>query len=97
MIRRPPSSTLFPYTPLFRSMKPQLVLPLGLGLLLGRQWRTLAGWATAGIALWAAAAAPNWRWGLDWLRSGEHTSELPAPCKLVFRLLLVKKKNKKYE
>ncbi len=54
-------------------MKPQLVLPLGLGLMLGRQWRTLAGWATAGVALFAASAAFNWRWVLDWLSQTGNT------------------------
>ena len=48
-------------------MKPQLVLPLGLALLLARQWRALAGWATAGVALTGAAMLFNPRWVLDWL------------------------------
>jgi hypothetical protein len=48
-------------------VKPQLVLPLGAGLLLARQWRVLAGWTVAGIVLVAAAAALNPRWVLDWL------------------------------
>lgn len=48
-------------------VKPQLVLPIGAGLLLARQWRVLAGWAVAGIVLFGAAAALNPRWVLDWL------------------------------
>lgn len=48
-------------------MKPQLVLPLGLALLLARQWKTLAGWAAGGLVLAAAAAIFNPRWVLDWL------------------------------
>jgi glycosyl transferase family 87 len=48
-------------------VKPQLVLPLGAGLLLARQWRVLAGWAAAGAALLAASAALNPRWVLEWL------------------------------
>ena len=48
-------------------VKPQLVLPLGAGLLLARQWRILAGWAVAGIVLFASAAVLNPRWVLDWL------------------------------
>jgi Glycosyltransferase family 87 len=48
-------------------MKPQLVLPLGVAMLVGRRWRLLAGWATAGVALWASVAVLNPRWVLDWL------------------------------
>jgi hypothetical protein len=48
-------------------MKPQLVLPIGAALLIGRQWRALAGWAAAGIVLWASVAVLNPRWVLDWL------------------------------
>jgi len=48
-------------------MKPQLVLPIGAALLVSRQWRVLAGWAAAGLALWASAAVLNPRWVLDWL------------------------------
>ena len=48
-------------------LKPQLVLPLGAALLLTRQWRVLAGWAVAGVALLAASAALNPRWVLDWV------------------------------
>ena len=48
-------------------MKPQLVLPLGAALLLAQRWRVLAGWASAGVLLWASAAVLNPRWVLDWL------------------------------
>ena len=48
-------------------MKPQLVLPLGAALLLARRWHVLAGWATAGVALWASVAVLNPRWVFDWL------------------------------
>ncbi len=48
-------------------MKPQLVLPVGLGLLAARRWRVVAGWAAAGLALWASFAIFNPRWVLDWL------------------------------
>jgi len=48
-------------------MKPQLVLPLGLALVLARRWRALAGWATAGAVLWASVAVLNPRWIFDWL------------------------------
>jgi len=48
-------------------VKPQLVLPLGAALLLARQWRALAGWATAGLVLWGSVAVLNPRWVFDWL------------------------------
>ena len=48
-------------------MKPQLMLPVAAGLLLAQRWRVLAGWASAGAVLWAAAAVLNPRWVLDWL------------------------------
>jgi hypothetical protein len=47
-------------------VKPQLVLPIGAALILTREWRVLAGWATAGIVLVAAAAAVYPRWVFDW-------------------------------
>jgi hypothetical protein len=47
-------------------VKPQLVLPLGAALILTREWRVLAGWATAGIVMFAAAAVVYPRWVLDW-------------------------------
>ena len=48
-------------------MKPQLVLPIGAALLVSRRWRVLAGWAAAGVVLWASVAVLNPRWVLDWL------------------------------
>ena len=48
-------------------MKPQLVLPVGAGLLATRRWTALAGWATSGVALWAAGSVFNPRWILEWL------------------------------
>ncbi len=43
-------------------MKPHLVLALGAALLVSRQWRVLAGWAVAGLLLWASVAVLNPRW-----------------------------------
>jgi hypothetical protein len=54
-------------------MKPQLVLPLGLGLVLARQWKVIAGWAAAGVVLWASVAVVNWRWVVDWLAQAGNT------------------------
>jgi len=48
-------------------LKPQLMLPLGVALIASRQWRALGGWATAGVALTAAAALLNPRWVFQWL------------------------------
>src|SRR2546427_5056871 len=90
MIRRPPRSTLFPYTTLFRS-------PRGLGdhLLVGPgELIDLPGRAPADPDL--AAQQPQQRAGdralLMLRRSEEHTSELQSQSNLVCRLLLEKKK-----
>src|SRR3712207_7102878 len=84
MIRRPPRSTLFPYTTLFRSPEP--------GSLVERQAvRQVA--LTFGLAGLAAFAAFVIYVGSGWFRSEEHTSELQSRQYLVCRLLLEKKKN----
>ena len=48
-------------------MKPQLVLPVGAATILARQWRVLAGWATAGLVLVALPTLFNLRWIFEWL------------------------------
>src|SRR3712207_9260571 len=80
MIRRPPRSTLFPYTTLFRSYAAYQALPAN------RQNPLLrgVGWFFAG------AFFLNRLWEV--LRSEEHTSELQSRQYLVCRLLLEKKK-----
>src|SRR2546426_3512950 len=80
MIRRPPRSTLFPYTTLFRSHPPTLVAPGEPGALLGTALRQRH----------LADVPGDRRDAHD--RSEEHTSELQSPCNLVCRLLLEKKK-----
>src|SRR2546426_4136525 len=92
MIRRPPRSTLFPYTTLFRS---EVVDD---GPRRGEQaWLVTPGVAT--VLGDTAPARPVF--GLDLEgpveieRSEEHTSELQSPCNIVCRLLLEKKKKKK--
>src|SRR5256885_3822047 len=78
MIRRPPRSTLFPYTTLFRS------ITFGFAMLQKQQGKL------GGTQLWLAITG---LFGLCFLgRSEEHTSELQSPCNLVCRLLLEKKK-----
>src|SRR2546425_5207986 len=84
MIRRPPRSTLFPYTTLFRS------LALGLGQL------EVGFISTATLFGSALATLAEGRWGHRFsIRSEEHTSELQSLAYLVCRLLLEKKKKKK--
>src|SRR2546426_3151272 len=83
MIRRPPRSTLFPYTTLFRS---EADPPSHRGRRRPQQQQGQRDGpglrALPLLLLWAAS------------RSEEHTSELQSPCNLVCRLLLEKKNNK---
>src|SRR5258708_15969302 len=86
MIRRPPRSTLFPYTTLFRSVDIQTsylynedLAPVPASR---RKWGVLSF-----AALWISMSAC--------IRSEEHTSELQSPDHLVCRLLLEKKKKNK--
>src|SRR5258708_14212054 len=84
MIRRPPRSTLFPYTTLFRSAFTFYSLLTAAGLLplaiLGPEMVAERHW------FWLAMGAVGFG------RSEEHTSELQSPDHLVCRLLLEKKK-----
>src|SRR3712207_7306913 len=79
MIRRPPRSTLFPYTTLFRSDNGHLILR-------AEYVDQYLCCFDAGIQIWQLAHAPVYR-------SEEHTSELQSRQYLVCRLLLEKKKN----
>src|SRR5256885_5539149 len=94
MIRRPPRSTLFPYTTLFRSLHVERVLEttrhenlrmigdsVGYFKRLGRE-----------VIYDAEHFFDACRIDLEYARSEEHTSELQSPCNLVCRLLLEKKK-----
>src|SRR2546422_3556538 len=89
MIRRPPRSTLFPYTTLFRSMLkvlgiPRTVLPAVVPSS-GVLGETVdLGWLPRGVPISGMAG--------DQQRSEEHTSELQSRLHLVCRLLLEKKK-----
>src|SRR5258708_30743355 len=84
MIRRPPRSTLFPYTTLFRSHYGALQ-----GLDKGEARRR---YGTADVETWRRSV--DVRGAVP--RSEEHTSELQSPDHLVCRLLLEKKKNKNH-
>src|SRR5256885_11870799 len=82
MIRRPPRSTLFPYTTLFRSIAYKFLRNDGTSVFTRFAWSL----PDFGPGAWVEA---------DVERSEEHTSELQSPCNLVCRLLLEKKKNKR--
>src|SRR2546422_7183174 len=99
MIRRPPRSTLFPYTTLFRSPGPPPGPAARRGTVLAVVLATFAG-LVVGVL--------HYRWGFDEMaalffvmgvvaglcgRSEEHTSELQSRLHLVCRLLLEKKKS----
>src|SRR2546430_8945400 len=81
MIRRPPRSTLFPYTTLFRSPP--------------RCWRP--GQSSVHRALDAGRRPASGAEPARVVRSEEHTSELQSQSNLVCRLLLEKKKKKKHQ
>src|SRR5256885_6687965 len=100
MIRRPPRSTLFPYTPLFRSAGEAAArrdrdrvarAPAGPDSLRRRRGAEAEVRARHREARAAGRCAPG-SGDADWARSEEHTSELQSPCNLVCRLLLEKKK-----
>src|SRR2546426_6918814 len=82
MIRRPPRSTLFPYTTLFRSLE-AVRGHSDLDARVGQRRRAVDE-APGGGARADDVFVPE--------RSEEHTSELQSPCNLVCRLLLEKKK-----
>src|SRR2546426_2664122 len=83
MIRRPPRSTLFPYTTLFRST------PVNDPAARARLDRILE---LAEPGAWGLESDGSYTRNPAASRSEEHTSELQSPCNLVCRLLLEKKK-----
>src|SRR5258708_15600545 len=88
MIRRPPRSTLFPYTTLFRSAAwGPATSPRG----------AAAGLLAAWTGVSSLASHPRYiPYFNELIRSEEHTSELQSPDHLVCRLLLEKKKINKH-
>src|SRR3712207_7006989 len=96
MIRRPPRSTLFPYTTLFRSELRELAARVPLGLLeelAGRGLRRVGGLRVAAVRVLLRGRGRGRERGGE-QRSEEHTSELQSRQYLVCRLLLEKKKNR---
>src|SRR2546425_5367622 len=102
MIRRPPRSTLFPYTTLFRSRfgrskffrsnQPELTRPL-----YSTHSCNAAEAAQRWPACWHRRNCQPTRRNWDCARSEEHTSELQSLAYLVCRLLLEKKKTQEYK
>src|SRR5260221_9430430 len=97
MIRRPPRSTLFPYTTLFRSK--HIVARLLKGEHIGTTVAPPMGKRKNAVKRWLASEVHNARAAItanpclvDMIRSEEHTSELQSHSDLVCRLLLEKKK-----
>src|SRR5258708_31832578 len=84
MIRRPPRSTLFPYTTLFRSRRSN-----GHSAACGSLTFTTRSARAQISSAESTIVAPTLEY---WVRSEEHTSELQSPDHLVCRLLLEKKK-----
>src|SRR5688500_19563424 len=98
MIRRPPASTLFPYTTLFRSQRAEHARVQGGGE------DEDHGHPVAQAPVAPVHEGPPEEDGrpeeaevLHEVRSEEHTSELQSPCNLVCRLLLEKKKTKRHD
>src|SRR3989442_6429398 len=86
MIRRPPRSTLFPYTTLFRSKAVNI----------SQQTKLARGDVAKGLAESDVVIEKTYRVPMDDVgRSEEHTSELQSRPHLVCRLLLEKKKNER--
>src|SRR3712207_8131182 len=102
MIRRPPRSTLFPYTTLFRSLEAEnarlrrAVADLTLEEVILKEAASGNFWAPRVVGPASSMSRQSWasRSGLPaGCRSEEHTSELQSRQYLVCRLLLEKKKN----
>src|SRR2546429_3707888 len=86
MIRRPPRSTLFPYTTLFRSVRPVITRAERIAGHMADAISRMSSGKTIGV--YVTQHGPG--------RSEEHTSELQSRLHLVCRLLLEKKKETKH-
>src|SRR2546422_5172920 len=97
MIRRPPRSTLFPYTTLFRSRKKigaLLRVETRPSMFYARLFATFGDFVR-GVELFLFVVAVSFA-VIELLRSEEHTSELQSRLHLVCRLLLEKKKKQSF-
>src|SRR5258708_30469121 len=92
MIRRPPRSTLFPYTTLFRSA----VRVVNMGAPTKAPGDSWMGWSNGHWEGETLVVDVTSMLDNTWFRSEEHTSELQSPDHLVCRLLLEKKKRNAY-
>src|SRR2546430_3781607 len=98
MIRRPPRSTLFPYTTLFRSRNPEKLHGITVRLIIDSRKNFFDSpvYASHRSCVGSAPLRPigrGWASIIVTMRSEEHTSELQSQSNLVCRLLLEKKKN----
>src|SRR5256885_11106238 len=90
MIRRPPRSTLFPYTTLFRSVTPSRCERQVAKARASSEETLVTGRRSSPAFGWLPSQMPGGG------RSEEHTSELQSPCNLVCRLLLEKKQSRSH-
>src|SRR2546422_3907236 len=90
MIRRPPRSTLFPYTTLFRSWRQDPISQIPIAL--GAYWGHVTPFVLESPEQFRAPPPPDMASAEYADRSEEHTSELQSRLHLVCRLLLEKKK-----
>src|SRR3989454_6874113 len=98
MIRRPPRSTLFPYTTLFRSiLRVAQDLTLNINLQVGAVSQQVTVSDTPPLLETGTAEIGRYISVEEYKRSEEHTSELQSPCNLVCRLLLEKKNKNIHE
>src|SRR5689334_24812158 len=95
MIRRPPRSTLFPYTTLFRSILPRILHELGAEVVTAGRSETFIPIDTENITDEQLNRLEEFVVAAEARRSEEHTSELQSQFHLVCRLLLEKKKKNK--
>src|SRR3712207_8306611 len=95
MIRRPPRSTLFPYTTLFRSGRGRHPRPGHHAVRDPLDRRGVTGPGARRLPMVVAPAGRAHARGVEHRRSEEHTSELQSRQYLVCRLLLEKKKTSK--
>src|SRR3712207_7438409 len=86
MILRPPRSTLFPYTTLFRSVVAALTR-------VARADPGLAAGPTAGLAVWAAHSAIDWDWEVPALTDRKSTRLNSSHANISYAVFCLKKKN----